>query len=393
LDRLGGDFQIKTVDFGSRIISGWAAYHGNVDRVQDIIEPGASQKAVARLTDPAEVGVFIGHDMGRLPVGVPIKIEAHAQGLYTETRIFDGPTGDDLLGAARGLREHGQSLGLSIGYHPHDTRYDRVGGKTVRRLNDYSLREYSFAASQAIANGKALVLGVKTAGGAMYKVKEEGGRWHVMRDDKSLADFARLMDDGDEQPGGKTVRPNTLPDSAFLYVASGGQLDDEGKTVPRSLRYFRVRGADGALDAAALAVALSEIPEAKTVGLDEKSLSSLQTRARALLESADGVERKTVDVTAPEWKQGTPLSLRGLGYRLLDLSERLATDHAAMTVLGDDTKTGERMRPEMRVKVRELSQQLADLVDRAEYVDRHEDGAADIEQRRRHLKMAEVGLW
>lgn len=402
LDKLGAGFTVKTVDLGQRIIAGWAAYHGNIDRVDDIIEPGASVKAVARLKSPAQVGVFVGHDMSRLPVGIPVKVEAHPEGLFVETKIFDGPTGDDLLGVARGLHAAGQSLGMSIGYRLLDGKRDRVNGKMIRRITDYSLHEYSFAASQAIANPSALVTGVKTGGG-MYRVTKQGDRWAVMKGegDKTviLADFGSEeeaqsrcdMLNGDS--GDKTVHPNALPDSAFLYVAPGGQLDDEGKTVPRSLRHFQYRAADGALDAEALTVALTEIPQAKTLGLDEKSLSGLHTRARALLESAEGVERKTVDATAPEWRQGSPLSLRGLGYRLIDLSEKLATDHAAMLVLGDDTKTGERMRPTVRAEIRELAQQLGDLVDRAEYVDRNEDGAADIAQRRRALQLMEVGLW
>jgi hypothetical protein len=50
LDRLAGAFQIKTVNGlrPQRVISGWAAYHANTDRVADIIDAGASVKAVAR---------------------------------------------------------------------------------------------------------------------------------------------------------------------------------------------------------------------------------------------------------------------------------------------------------------------------------------------------------
>lgn len=398
MDHFGAELQIKSVS-DQRIISGWAAYHSNVDRVADIIEPGASQKAVARLTDPSTVGVLIGHDMSRLPVGVPIKIEARAEGLYTEVKVFDGPTGDDLLGAARGLKAAGRSLGLSIGYRIRDARPDRVNGKAIRRLLDYDLIEFSYASQQAIANDKALVVGVKTGGAMRYGVRKSGDQWVVTKDGEPVGnpydseDAAKAAADKLSEDGGGKTHPNQLPDASFLYVAPGGQLDPEGKTVPRGYRHFPFRGADGTLDAEALAVALTEIPQAKVAGLSEKALSGLETRARAFLESAGGAERKTVDVGAPEWREGSPLSLRGLGYRVLDLSEKLATDHAAMLVLGDDTKTGERMRPEMRVRVRELAQQLADLVDRAEYVDRNVDGAADIEQRRRHLKLAEVGLW
>ena len=35
-----------------------------------------------------------------------------------------------------------------------------------------------------------------------------------------------------------TAYINNLPDAAFAYIAPGGELDDEGKTVPRTLRYL-----------------------------------------------------------------------------------------------------------------------------------------------------------
>lgn len=398
MDRLGTTFEIKQIE--QRVISGHAAAWA-LDRVGDVIDRTAFRKTLSEKR-PSDVAVFIGHKADELPVGVPLRIEPDEHGLFTEVKVFDGPAGDNLLAVARGLKAAGQTLGLSIGYRVRDARMERRGNKSVRLLTDIDLIEFSYAARQTVANPAALMTDVKTTGGAMrYSVeKTDAGKWAVMRDGKAIGspfddeeDAKARCDTLNADAGGKTVLPNTLPDSAFLYVAPGGVLDDEGKTVPRSLRHFRVRDADGALDREALAGALSEITEAKSTGLDDRQLSGMLTRARALLEMAGGDERKTVDVTRPEWAQGTPLSLRGLGYRLLDLSEKLATDHAAMTVLGDDTKTGERMRPGLRAEVRELAQQLGDLVDRAEYVDRHEDGAADIAQRRRHLQLAEVGLW
>lgn len=58
-----------------------------------------------------------------------------------------------------------------------------------------------------------------------------------------------------------TAYVNNLPDSAFLYVASGGSKDGEGKTVPRSNRYFPVRDADGNVDLPHLRNALARIPQ------------------------------------------------------------------------------------------------------------------------------------
>jgi len=394
VDRFGGAFKVKTVDVGQRIISGWAAYHNNVDRVDDIIEPSASVKAVARLKSPADVGVFIGHDLSRLPVGVPVKIEAYPEGLYVETKIFEGPTGDDLLGAARGLRESGGSLGMSIGYRLHDGRRDRVNGKMIRRITDYSLHEYSFAASQAIANPSALVTGVKSGGSMQYTVKEMAGRFHVMKSgegDKalSLADFATQEEaearcDELNSGGDKTVHANQLPDSAFLYIAPGGLLDDEGKTVPRSFRHFRFRDAAGMIDDAAIASVLVAIPQAKSLGLSAADMSRLQARARMHAEASAS------EADAQEWKTGVPISLRGVGYRLIDLSDQIAAELKAMALLGEDTKTGQRMRVEMRHRITDLSQELREIVELAERATRGEDGQAKLALYARELEMLGV---
>lgn len=365
MDRLGGAFSIKTVDFGSRIISGWAAYHNNIDRVDDIIEPQASVKAVARLKSPSQVGVFVGHDMSRLPVGIPVKVEAHPEGLFVETKIFDGPTGDDLLGVARGLREAGQSLGMSIGYRLLDGKRDRVNGKTIRRITDYSLHEYSFAASQAIANTSALVTGVKT----VYSVKEMDGRFHVMKDGTSKADYASedearsRCDMLNKDDAGKTM-PNTLPDSAFLYVQPGGQLDDEGKTVPRTFRHFRIRDAAGDLDREALEHAVKTIPDASVSGLDADEQTRMYAQARAYLEG-----HKT-DLPA------VALDMLAVAYRLIDASDSVVTEHKALTTLGESTNEGRRMRPETREMVSAAAAELTRLVERAEMIERGEDGKA-----------------
>lgn len=60
-----------------------------------------------------------------------------------------------------------------------------------------------------------------------------------------------------------TSYQNDLPDSAFLIIESGGQRDKEGKTVPRSLRHFPVRDAEGNLDEAHLKNVLGRIPQSK----------------------------------------------------------------------------------------------------------------------------------
>jgi hypothetical protein len=79
-----------------------------------------------------------------------------------------------------------------------------------------------------------------------------------------------------------TAFVNNLPDSAFLYVQSGGSKDSEGKTVPRTLRHFPYKGPDGKVDLPHLRNAIARIPQAGS-WLSAASKSALQARARKML--------------------------------------------------------------------------------------------------------------
>ena len=79
---------------------------------------------------------------------------------------------------------------------------------------------------------------------------------------------------------------NDLPDSAFLWIESGGTKDDEGKTIPRSLRHLPYKDAEGNVDLPHLRNAIARIPQLKSK--DGRKISAaqakkLQARARALL--------------------------------------------------------------------------------------------------------------
>ena len=74
---------------------------------------------------------------------------------------------------------------------------------------------------------------------------------------------------------------NDLPDSAFLYVESGGEKDEEGKTVPRTLRHFPFRDATGKVDLPHLRNALARIPQSN-VSQEEKDKAT--AKARKILE-------------------------------------------------------------------------------------------------------------
>ena len=89
---------------------------------------------------------------------------------------------------------------------------------------------------------------------------------------------------------------NDLPDSAFLYVQSGGQKDGEGKTVPRILRHFPYRDADGKVDMPHLRNAIARIPQSKIPGLSADAMRALQDKARRLLAAAGERSEKRHDV-------------------------------------------------------------------------------------------------
>jgi HK97 family phage prohead protease len=387
MDHLAATLEIKMVDLGQRLISGYAAVHHNVDRVRDVIDPGASAKAVSRLAGPSDVGVFIGHNSAMLPVGIPQKIEATPQGLYTETYILKGAEGDNLLDVARDLQAHGQSLGMSIGYRTRDSRKERQGSKTVRRLLDYELKEYSFAAPQAIANPLALVSAIKTALGQPVDDPEDDD---PDPDDTTADDATPKAADttADEVKNtGSQAHVNTLHDSAFLWIEPGGVKDDEGLTTPRSLRHLPYRDAEGKIDLPHLRAAISRLGQEETLpGLSDDHKSRLLARARRLLAQAQG-GKTTDDDDAEEWKSGAPLAIWGLGARLQDLAERLADEHKALRTLGRDTAEGWRLQEAGRSELRLIDAQLRRLVEQAEDIERGDDSAtrryAALEQRLR----------
>lgn len=403
LDHLSAALEIKQVS--QRVITGFAAA-GGLDRVGDVIDMATAFTKTLAEKAPSDVAVFIGHDTSALPVGIPVSIEATPQGLLTSTKVFDGPAGDNLLAVARGLHAAGQSLGLSIGYRVTASQPDRVGGKSVRRLTGIDLVEYSFAARQSVANPRALTTGVKATGGAMQMRVEQGsdGKYHVMQGDTSKGSYdteaaakaamqmmagGKTDDDGaDVKAEWSTAEVNDLPDSAFLFIQPGGQKDEGGKTVPRSNRHFPVKGPDGKVDLAHLRNALARIPQAGD-WLSANQKQRLTARARTMLANANA--GKLLD-PSNDWQDGAPLRLKGVGYQLLDLTDAIAEEHAAMARLGDDTKDGDVIRPELRQKIRDLAGEIERIVTWAEVVGRDEEGAAQVNRLLAQLALMEAAV-
>jgi len=83
-----------------------------------------------------------------------------------------------------------------------------------------------------------------------------------------------------------TAYINNLPDSAFLYVESGGKKDAEGKTVPRSLRHLPYKDSSGNIDLPHLRNAIARAPQ--MTGTDDATKKRLQSKAQAILASHGG---------------------------------------------------------------------------------------------------------
>lgn len=76
---------------------------------------------------------------------------------------------------------------------------------------------------------------------------------------------------------------NDLPDSAFAIIKSGGEKDEDGKTVPRALRMLPHHDNNDSIDKPHLRNALARLPQADlTAEQKQQALRHLQAHAKAL---------------------------------------------------------------------------------------------------------------
>jgi hypothetical protein len=102
-----------------------------------------------------------------------------------------------------------------------------------------------------------------------------------------------------------TAYINDLPDSAFLYIESGGEKDSDGKTTPRSLRHFPYKDTNGAIDLPHLRNALARIPQSS---LSSDVKSRLTAKAQRLLANQRSEELPSEDFYRADF--GSDLAVR-----------------------------------------------------------------------------------
>lgn len=181
-------WEAKLASADQRTIEGHAAVTGNLDLNGDVILPGAFGGTVA--AGPGAVKVLIGHDYNSLPVGRTVELKEDARGLFVKARILETSAGNDLLEVVKDAHDHGESVGMSIGYRVTEYAWaerdmGRNGGKQlVREIKALEVKEFSFVTFPA--NPKAVTTGVKAEGRTLTIEIPEGA---------SLEDARALFDE------------------------------------------------------------------------------------------------------------------------------------------------------------------------------------------------------
>ena len=116
---------------------------------------------------------------------------------------------------------------------------------------------------------------------------------------------------------------NDLPDSAFLYIAPGGEKDDDGRTTPRSLRYFPVRDEKGQIDLPHLRNAIAQAPKAN---LSPEIISKVQAEGRKMLEGIREEKMDDYDKVDEEMKRARSMEDDEKEMQMADWSDALRLD-------------------------------------------------------------------
>jgi len=155
-----------------------------------------------------------------------------------------------------------------------------------------------------------------------------------------------------------------LPDSSFLYIAPGGEKDEDGKTTPRSLRKFPVKKSDGSLDLPRIRNALSRIPQSN---LSEEIKSKLSSKAKMLLDESKSEDAEVVTTATQQPVDGTPTSTtpnvsfdefassavveRGLSISTLAQALRTTENETEFILSGRTAPTGQQLVEDFEITI------------------------------------------
>lgn len=138
-------FETKAADLEEGTFNGYASTYGNLDRVFEVVAPGAFDKS---LDSFMEDGLICwAHDWS-IPIGKPTKIVSDGHGLYVEGKISNTTAGKDALT----LMRDGVVKKMSIGYRVNESV--QLTSKNFEQYITYPLNEQE--KSNALKYGRVL---------------------------------------------------------------------------------------------------------------------------------------------------------------------------------------------------------------------------------------------
>ncbi len=136
---------------GSLIIEGYGAIFGNVDSVNDVINPGAFTKTLQERAD--RIAFCLQHDIYN-PIGKILDIKEDSIGLWLQVKLSAAEQDTQTK-----IRE-GILTEMSIGYRVINCLDGTVDGKSITYLNEVMLYEVSLVT--IAANELAIITGMKS---------------------------------------------------------------------------------------------------------------------------------------------------------------------------------------------------------------------------------------
>lgn len=150
------DWDFKSFDDSTGEFSAYFAYFGNVDRAQEILEPGS----IANVSQFARDGwIGTNHKMDALPVAMPLSAVQDSRGFLVHGKFHSHPEAQACRTVVKERLAAGLTVKGSIGYKVTDSYRDTLGSEPIRRLKSIDLFEASFV--NLPANPKADVMSVK----------------------------------------------------------------------------------------------------------------------------------------------------------------------------------------------------------------------------------------
>jgi HK97 family phage prohead protease len=143
-------FKGAAVDVPSRTFTGYASVFGNIDSYGDIMEKGAFKKTIQERGD--RIKVMYNHTF---TIGRSLELEETPKGLFVKGYISQTHRGDEVLT----LMADGAIDEMSIGYQAVKHVQDTHEGKSVRRLTEVKL--FEFSPVDFAANDQAIITGIK----------------------------------------------------------------------------------------------------------------------------------------------------------------------------------------------------------------------------------------